>query len=292
MSGVAMDCKPFDDAAAFLRHAGPLLHEHAIDNTVMLGIAGRLIDEPQGDAVMLTVDQAGAPRIAALMTPPWRLIVSSGSSEAIPALIEGALESIPRLPGVVGTATMAGAFAAAWQAATGETTTLAGEMNLFIATQADVPEGTPGRLREAVPEDAEWVAQAFVDFAVAIDAGVAERDQSRKSAAAYMRRGDVHLWDLDGAPVSMACSHRMAPDGARIGPVYTPPAERGRGYASAVVGTLTDRILGGGAAWCAIFAEVGNPATNAIYRRIGFKEHGSYREYDFAVAGDKNGSAP
>lgn len=150
----------------------------------------------------------------------------------------------------------------------------------------------PGRLRAAVPEDAEWVAEAFVDFAVAIGAGVAERAESRETAAAYMRRGDVHLWDVDGVPVSMACSHRMAPDGARIGPVYTPPAERGRGYASAVVGTLTDRILGGGAAWCAIFADVDNPATNAIYRRIGYEEHGSYREYDFAVAGDKNGSAP
>ncbi len=91
-----MACKQFDDAAAFLRHAGPLLHEHAIDNTFMLGIAGRLIGEPQDDAVMLTVDAAGAPRIAALMTPPWRIIISSGSTESIPALIEGALVGLTR----------------------------------------------------------------------------------------------------------------------------------------------------------------------------------------------------
>ena len=150
----------------------------------------------------------------------------------------------------------------------------------------------PGRLRAAVSDDAEWVAKAFVDFAVAIDASVAERNESQKSAVAYMRRGDVHLWDVDGVPVSMACSHRMPPGGARIGPVYTPPAERGRTYASAAAGTLTDRILGDGAAWCAIFADVGNAATNAIYRRIGYEQHGSYREYDFGAAGDKNGGAP
>ncbi len=56
-----MKISRFDDAAAFLRHAGPLLREHAIDNNVMLGIAARLIDEPWDDAVMLTVDEAGAP---------------------------------------------------------------------------------------------------------------------------------------------------------------------------------------------------------------------------------------
>ena len=65
-----MEISRFDDATAFLRHAGPLLQGHAIDNNVMLGIAGRLTDEPQADAVMLAVDEAGAPRIAALMTPP------------------------------------------------------------------------------------------------------------------------------------------------------------------------------------------------------------------------------
>lgn len=288
----SMTCKQFDDAEAFLRHAGPLLRDHAIDNNVMLGIAVRLSDEPRDDAVMLTVDEADTPRIAGLMTPPWRLIVSTGSTEAVSVLVEGALESCPRPPGVVGTAAMAGAFAAAWQETTGEKATLAREMNLFIAAQAVVPGGVPGRLRAAVPDDAEWVTEAFVDFAVAIDASIAERNESRKSAAAYMRRGDVHLWDVDGVPVSMACSHRMPLGCARIGPVYTPPAERGRGYASAAAGTLTDHILSSGARWCAIFADVGNATTNAIYRRIGYEEHGSYREYDFAVAGDKNGGAP
>ncbi len=277
-----MNTSRFDDAAGFLRHAGPLLRDNAIDNNVMLGIGGRLADEPQADAVMLTVDEAGAPRIAALMTPPWRLIVSTGSMEAIAALIGGVLEAGPRLPGVIGRADMAGAFAAAWRKTTGETATVVHEMNLLIAARATKPADVAGRLRAAGTGDSEWVTEAFVDFAVATDAGDAERDESRTSAAAYMRRGDVFLWDVSGAPVSMACSHRMAPEGARVGPVFTPPAERGRGYASAAVATLTTRLLDDGARWCAIFSDAGNPTTNAIYRRIGYNEHGTYREYDFA----------
>ena len=73
----------------------------------------------------------------------------------------------------------------------------------------------------------------------------------------------------------------MGSQGARVAPVYTPPGERGRGYASAAVAALTTRLLDGGADWCAIFADVDNATTNKIYQRIGYKEHGTYREYDF-----------
>ena len=48
------------------------------------------------------------------------------------------------------------------------------------------------------------------------------------------------------------------------------------------VATLTARLLDDGAGWCAIFADVGNATTNTMYRRMGYKEHGTYREYDFA----------
>ena len=277
-----MDVRRFDEAEAFLRHAGPLLRAHAIDNNVMLGIAGRLVGEPQADAVMLTVDEAGAPRIAALMTPPWRLVVSTGSAEAIAALIGGALEGGPRPSGVVGTAAMAGAFAAAWREATGEDAALALEMGLYTTGQAVVPAAVPGLLRAAGDGDTDWVIDAFSGFAETLEASHGERAASRETATGFLRRGQVFLWEVDGVPVSMACSHRMPPDGARVGPVYTPPDVRGRGYASAAVARLTARLLDGGAAWCAIFSDAGNATTNAIYRRIGYNQHGTYREYDFA----------
>lgn len=186
-----MKISRFDDAAAFLRHAGPLLREHAIDNNVMLGIAAKLIDEPWDDAVMLTVDEAGAPRIAALMTPPWRLIVSTGPAEAIPALAEAVRDQGPRPPGVVGLAAMAERFASAWTVATGEKAGPGTAMNLHIANRVNAPADVRGALRLAKATESEWVAKSFIEFAIAIDANDAERNESRKSAAAYLARGDV-----------------------------------------------------------------------------------------------------
>ena len=51
------------------------------------------------------------------------------------------------------------------------------------------------------------------------------------------RRGrTLHLWeDEDGEVVSLAGVGSQTPNGVRIGPVYTPPEARNRGYASALV---------------------------------------------------------
>jgi predicted GNAT family acetyltransferase len=271
----------FDDAAAFLAHAEEFLREDAIDNNVMLGIAGRLIDSPQDDAVMVTVDDGGTPCLAGLMTPPWRLIVSTGRDDAISVLVNATLEQGARPSGVVGLSTMAERFSAVWCDITGETSAPETGMNLYIAKQAVLPADVSGQLRVAGTDDTEWLADAYINFAIDIDASHAERDGSRDSAEAAIRRGDAHLWDVSGVPVSMACCTRMAPKGARVGPVYTPPGERGKGYASAAVAALTAQLLDDGAGWCAIFADAENATTNTMYQRIGYKEHGTYREYDF-----------
>jgi hypothetical protein len=48
------------------------------------------------------------------------------------------------------------------------------------------------------------------------------------------------LWEQNG-PVSLAGFTGPTPNGIRIGPVYTPPAHRRRGYASALVAALSQQ---------------------------------------------------
>ncbi len=216
-----MDISRFDDAAAFLSHAGPFLRTNAIDNNVMLGIAGRLIDTPQDDAVMATIDDGGTPCLAGLMTPSWRLIVSTG-------LVEALRDPGSKPPGVVGLVAMAAQFVSAWTAATGEKVASGTAMNLHVTDRVDAPVDMSGALRLAEGAETEWVTECFIQFAIDIDADESERGESRKSAAAYMARGEVWVWDVGGAPVSMVCYSRMGSEGARAAPVYTPPDQRRR----------------------------------------------------------------
>jgi predicted GNAT family acetyltransferase len=77
------------------------------------------------------------------------------------------------------------------------------------------------------------------------------------------------LWE-DGRPVSLAGWGGRTPNGIRVGPVYTPPAARGRGYATALVGHLTVGLLER-YRFCFLFTDLANPTSNAIYRRIGYE---------------------
>jgi predicted GNAT family acetyltransferase len=277
-------CKQFDDSEAFLRHAGPLLRKHAIDNNVMLGIIRGLRSEPQDSALMLGIERGERPCLAAVMTPPYRLLVSQGDATAVPSLVARVVEIGVPVSGVLGLVEMAQAFAGEWQRATGQSVTPGVEMTLYATRQAILPDGIPGRLRATTEADAQWVSEAYADFTEEIFASEEERRTSRDTAVKMLRRGLVFLWELGGAPVSMACFRYVTDDGVRIAPVFTPPAERGKGYASACVGHLTRQLLHGGVAWCSLFADVADPMANRLYRRLGYEEAVSYRHYDFGPA--------
>ena len=55
--------------------------------------------------------------------------------------------------------------------------------------------------------------------------------------------GAIAIWEDDGRAVSIASCGNSTPNGVRVGPVYTPPRSRGRGYGSAVTAAVTDSAL-------------------------------------------------
>jgi predicted GNAT family acetyltransferase len=84
------------------------------------------------------------------------------------------------------------------------------------------------------------------------------------------------LWEDEGEPVSFAGWGGRTPNGIRVGPVYTPPELRGRGYATAVTaelsqGLLDGRLFDGGRQFCFLYTDLANPTSNAIYERIGYR---------------------
>jgi len=71
--------------------------------------------------------------------------------------------------------------------------------------------------------------------------------------------------------VSMASFGGVTPNGVRIGPVYTPPELRGRGYASALVAGTSQQLLDGGKRFCFLFTDLANPTSNGVYQRLGYR---------------------
>ena len=57
---------------------------------------------------------------------------------------------------------------------------------------------------------------------------------------------------------------------ARVGPVYTPPAQRGCGWASNAVAEISRRIQAEGSRVC-LFTDQANPTSNKIYTALGYQ---------------------
>lgn len=83
--------------------------------------------------------------------------------------------------------------------------------------------------------------------------------------------GLTWVWtDEVGQIVHLTGAHQPSFGAQRIGPVYTPEAHRGHGYASAAVAEISRSYLAAGARPC-LFTDQANPTSNRIYRAIGYE---------------------
>ena len=91
----------------------------------------------------------------------------------------------------------------------------------------------------------------------------------------------VYLWVDDGRPVSMTGAGGLTPNGIRVGPVYTPPGDRGHGYASNLVAQVSQAQLDSGRTYVFLFTDLANPTSNKIYQAIGYEPVNDFDEWEF-----------
>ena len=230
-------------------------------------------------------DGGGAVAGAAHLTPPYPLLVSSLPDGAAAALVRAARERAASVGtpvrGVNGPRSAAERVARAWTTATGTPHHLRHILLLHeLERWRDVPRPRGGR-REATSDDLDLVArwlEAFAAEMALIQAGV---DQ-RRAASAMLDQREVELWEVDGTPVSLAGHRGPAAGVVRVGPVYTPPAQRNHGYARRLVADVTaTEMARPDVRRCMLFTDTANPVSNSIYRQIGYVPRGEHVEIAF-----------
>ncbi|MDH5223565.1 MAG: GNAT family N-acetyltransferase [Actinomycetota bacterium] len=273
-----MHVTPVADACSFLTVAAAVLDRNPAANNLPLGIAQALIDRPDSyaEAQFWLVEHGSDVVGAALRTPPYPLVVVDPlHPAAVGALAPVLAGTDPDLPGVTANEPWASRFAEAWSAATTQPWHLSLAQGVYVLSAIRSPTPAPGAPRSATDADRplleRWM-HAFESEAL----GQMLRDEHTTARALDGRlgpgaTGGFSIWVVDERPVSLTGWMPM-PAGARVGPVYTPPAERGKGYASNLVADVSARMLEGGAPACFLYADLGNPTSNAIYRRIGYEQ--------------------
>ena len=245
-------------------------------HSLLFGLSQTLIGQPNvyPEFHLWVVEEAGEPVACAIMTPPFNLVLSQPKTgAAVTALTQALHEEELTLPGVNGAVPEAGAFASEWCRLTGVQAIV--EMRLRIHELRAVRHvgEVSGRMREGTPSDRalvlDWIL-AFTEEAVPSEPGAAGTTERLVDLRLRRDGGGFFLWE-DREPVSLAGYGGFTPNGARIGPVYTPPENRGHGYATALTAGVSSWLLNGGRRLCFLYTDLANPTSNRIYRRIGYE---------------------
>jgi uncharacterized protein len=267
----------FDDPIAFRGEVTPFLVRDEPRHNLLLGISTTLIQRPDVYELFDLWGVMDRDEIvgAALRTPPLNLVLARPSSgEALDALVGRLLQEGQDLPGVTAAIPEIEAFVGAWTAARDVDAVLAQRQGIYEVREVQPTPTAPGAPRPATPADRELVVSwmmAFGDEALP-DPPEAERQaRMAESRLAATEHAGLWLWEDDGRPVSMCGYGSETPNGIRIGPVYTPPELRGRGYATSLVAAQTSWLLGAGRTFAFLYTDLDNPTSNALYRRIGYR---------------------
>jgi uncharacterized protein len=266
----------YTDVAAFLDAAGPFLATREAEHNLILGISSwlraspELVQEPP--TFHAVIDDVGRVVAATIRTPPHNQVLSIVADLDAVDLLADAIAGTD-LPGVLGPKVAAARFVERWTASTGERAHIQTVERIFRLERVIRPAVPAGNWRVVEPRDRRILVRWIVAFSakaipedplVPDPEGVAQRWIDRVGRIGY-------LWEVDGEPVSIVGASGETPNGIRIGPVYTPPQHRGRGYASALTAAASQDQLDRGHRYCFLFTDLSNPTSNKIYQSIGYE---------------------
>jgi GNAT superfamily N-acetyltransferase len=260
------------NAEAFAQLVRPLLLQNEAAHCSPLAILDTLINDPTryARALLFSVEEATEIVAMAWMTPPHPLGFTAMPSEGVERLAEFCATLEDEVPSVVGPRPAVDEFKDRWLRKTGASLASSMTQGIYQLTEVTPPRGVPGAMRFAAESDRELLAEWTHCFAV--DCGLpSSREQAEVSVQACLRHGSRVFWEHEGCPVSMAGFGGRTPSGMRVSHVYTPPEYRGKGYASAVVGTLSQHLLDRGHQFCFLYTDLSNPTSNRIYQRLGYR---------------------
>lgn len=270
------------DVSAFAMTGLPWAIRDPVRNNVLTTNAEAARDGRRSfdDAMWITVLDGAEVVGAAMHTPPYHLFVCPMPAHVVHALAEALAPVRPDLAGVSGETATSREFVRGWERCAGASARPGMAQRLYWVDAVIAPAPVAGRLREGGRADRDLLVtwtRAFVTEAVPDP----PMDDLARAVDRILADGGAYLWEVEGAPVCYAAARPPAAGVARIGPVFTPPEHRRRGYGTACTAAVTRRALDRGAEQCMLYTDLANPTSNSIYQQIGYRHVGDAQEYAF-----------
>jgi predicted GNAT family acetyltransferase len=275
----------FLDAGQFLEHVHPFLVRREAEHCLILGLLDGLRAGEQWGSnppLMAVTEDGGEVKAAALMTPPHNLILSwTAGDSAVDAIAHDLHARGVAIPGVNSSADIARKFALKWCKLSGRTFRVQMAQRIYQLSRVTKQMRAAGRLREPTQSDEALMRKWRAAFS--IDAEHMDAEEAAKQAASPLPKSrHLILWEVEGAAVSMAGYAGPTPNGIRVAWVYTPPENRGKGFAGACVAALSQKLLDEGRKFCFLYTDLANPVSNHVYQKIGYEPVTDATAYSFS----------
>ena len=275
------------NAKSYLAVMREVLEENESANSLMLGILLRLqekVDTIEHPPFLRTTHDLDGLITGAVFTPPNRPVLlyndRTNYHDSIGMIASDLIQHQWHPSGVLATHDIAADFASSWSKSSSMKTELAMNERLYECTHVRQKGSANGELRLARAEDLPLLIEWGIAFAK--ECGLPEtQEQAAGRLKDALSAASAFIWEDGGIPVSMVLKTRPTRHTITISGVYTPPSLRSRGFASSAVGTLTKQLLESDYDVCTLFTDLSNPASNAIYQRIGYVPVTDYAFYRF-----------
>ncbi|GAA3776217.1 GNAT family N-acetyltransferase [Micromonospora maritima] len=269
----------------FLAAAGDHLAADPVVATVVASVTNRAaarradgIEAPDDDWWLVVRDAAGAVVGVGMRTtplPPFLLPMPAAAAVALARTWHERGEEVTAVNGALPAARECAAEVARLG---GGRVEVAQHTRLHELDELVPPAPVPGGLRVAGEDEVDLVAAWFGAFMADADEqagrarGVsAHETPDRDELLRRIRTGRIWLWtDGAGRPVHLTAANPTSFGVARVGPVYTPPAQRGRGWAANAVAEVSRLLRDEGARVC-LYTDQANPTSNRLYARLGYR---------------------
>lgn len=264
-----LNVRQFSSATTFLQRCEPFLARNEVANELILSIALQQIDgviSAKTTRFYAVVDH-DEPILAVMYTPDVWPTMTDGPRNAGTELARYLFSLDSDVTRAHGPTIAVRGFVAEWMELSGRDAEVQTRQRIYSCTginKVTLPEGSA---RKASVDDIDLIVRWNREF-------YDELHIPNRSDETLLRdrveQGRYFLWISD-EPVSLAAYGRGTPHGASVGPVYTPSAFRGRGYATACTAVVTRAILDDGKRYASLYTDLDNPTSNSIYQKIGYK---------------------
>jgi len=266
----------YEDPGSFLAVAEEFLLSRAVLHNLVLTIVDARLSQPEPGRYWVAFRDSQIVGMALQSPLTFPALLVPMEAEVTTALVDTITDGGIMLPGVNGEVATAASFAGRW---TERRRSGAVPVQAFRIYQlAGLNEIAPvaGQLRKGKSSDRNLAVSWLQKFYAETHLHSVDAESFIDTALAAER---LWLWDVGGT-VSMAVSSKPIAGVVRLSAVYTPKVHRGRGYAGACVHAVSSRFINAGYR-CILYTDLGNPTSNSIYRKIGYRAVGEAILYRF-----------